>query len=268
MAGCTAPPEPDKVKKVEDCVALFRSQKLQPQAAPTAAVSLIEEAALTEEAVDATCRCFEQLDPATPHRGVLVSELLNWIKTWDNEGRPKYLAQFFRCFAQEEAAFEARQMAAAAFQGRLERVEKDEHTGLRAVLVLLTKALGDRQFCVSLEGRDPEGQSMPLPRTLQLFAGTQQVNAWLASGLELKATPSEDCPASVRVEMIGAGQSFSTPLPGSAAGSTPAAPQPQATPATGPRARVSIARSGIIVFDKEYNVDPKATPAFPDFLIP
>src|SRR5687768_2469481 len=92
IAACQQPIEPEEVKKVEQCVALFK-QGLDEAGAKKAARNLIEEAALVEEAVDAICRCHEQAPPEAAHRDVLVVELLSWIKEWDNQGRPKYLAQ-------------------------------------------------------------------------------------------------------------------------------------------------------------------------------
>src|SRR5688572_19359702 len=72
LGGCETAPEPGDVKKVVDCVKVFK-KGIDERDAKTAARSLIEESALTEEAVDATCQCYTQLPPETRHREALVA---------------------------------------------------------------------------------------------------------------------------------------------------------------------------------------------------
>src|SRR6187401_2486648 len=159
MPGCQTEITPEDVKKVPDCVELFR-RGVDAAAARVAARALIEERALTEEALESAHDCYVGLPAETPNREALVTEGLEWVKTWDNTGRPQYLAEFFHFFPDDPLVQEARQMSAAAFAARLEEVQKDEYAGLRAVLFLLSKALGDKAFCVSIGGRDATGKTM------------------------------------------------------------------------------------------------------------
>jgi hypothetical protein len=253
LVGCKQLPQPDQVKKVEECVELYQTN-LAPATAKAVARALIEEQALVEEAVASIYQCWSQLPPETLSREILVSEILEWIKEWDNLGRPKYLAQFFHHFIAEPPAREARQMAAAAFTERLESVEKDENAGLRAILLLLTKALGDDQNCVRLDGKEVDSRPMERGHLLGLFAGAGDVNAWQASGLELAFEARRDCPGEVRIEFLPepVPASEPTPMPG----------------ASKLKARVTITRDGVMMFDKEYHVDPQAKVLFSDFLIP
>jgi hypothetical protein len=247
LAGCKPLPQPDQVKKVEECVDLFK-KGVDPVSAKVVARSLLEEKALVEEAVESIHQCWEQVSPDTPNRDVLVSEILEWIKEWDNLGRPKYLAQFYGYFLHEPAAREARQMSAAAYSERLDTVDKDENAGLRAILLLLTKALGDNQPCTLMQGTEVDGKAMDKGHLMGLFASPDDVNAWSASGLELTFEPKPNCPGAVKVELFPA----PTPEPG----------KPKL------RARVTITRDDVMLFDKEYAVEPQGRVLFSDFLIP
>jgi hypothetical protein len=200
--GCAKPPEPADVRKVEECVRLLQAD-VNGRDAKAGARNLIEASALLEEAVQAACGCYKRLPADNRYRELVVDEIVDWLKTWDSEGRPVYLAQFYGCFGDTSTPGLrlARELSASAYAERLERTDKDESAGLRALHLLQSKALEDQSFCVQVRGTAPGGKQPSGQKLLELFEMKNKVNPWSASGLELSVEAREGCPAELRIEL-------------------------------------------------------------------